>query len=259
MGPKRLRPMLFIAAGIVVAALIGVGVWYAGAPSSGNNTSNTALDAVPSTETVVSTSHTTSEAPASPTTSKEVTPPESVGIPNEDDPFLPPNAILAAPESIERETTVYRPPNIFPDPPASDYTQPESSELDGSPTAGPVPSQSAAPSPSQQSETTTSADQPSTTPPTASPTEPSLPIDLPTEVPPLIEESETPATESSEAPTAEATTTEPTTVPTPEPAATEQETDEQTQAAAPVSNNDTASGNSALPTWWQELQGQFIR
>ncbi|MHA2788264.1 hypothetical protein ACXZ66_03810 [Corynebacterium sp. S7] len=296
MGRRKVRPMLFIAAGIVIAALIGLGVWYTGSPSSNDGISTKRSDALPSSHTANITTSATQDEPrgATPTSAEDIAHQTPYAEPDENDPFLPPNARLAAPSSIERETNVYRPTNVVPDGSVKDGSAQDRS-VPGDSSQGDL---STEPGGSSHGDTLASASRPgaadetqptrpvigtetpgttgipSSTAPGASTdqvqTQPSTPPLPPQESSPPADsngfnvqadqqpEGQPAQTESAPAPTQSPAQQEPTVVPAPQQPAQEQAPQGQPQTQQQQVSQPQLS-NFGNDLWWQQLQSQFIR
>ncbi len=122
MKSETRRVAVFIIVGLIAAAVIGVGVWRASAPAS-PSASDTAT---PTRAVSTASTSTHSDVAASPeiAPSSEEERQERVGAstPLLDDPLLPPNAVLGTEPVPVAPTTVYRPENIFTNPPTTAAT-----------------------------------------------------------------------------------------------------------------------------------------
>lgn len=221
MKAESRRVYLFIAVGLLAAAVIGYTVWSAGTP-----TTPSASDTATVTPEVATASEPTTRAlltsrPTEPTDTVDAAE-QATAAPLVDDPFLAPHAIVQPVPSIIAPTTVYRPENVSPfgqvpreDDTAAPTTEPtEPTELltSTSPTApatpAGTPTATAEPTePGQPAETVspaaTSPATPPTTPtataeptpsaeptvgPATEPTAPAAPADAPAEPAPAPEE-----------------------------------------------------------------------
>ncbi|WP_156802489.1 hypothetical protein [Corynebacterium lubricantis] len=293
MGSRKVRPLLFIAAGIVIAALIGFAVWYAGSPSMSDGTSTNQSEALPSSNSSRETTSTAQqlERTTAPTTTEDASAPAPFVEPDQDDPFLPPNARLAAPDSIERETNVYRPTNIVPE--GADQLSGDSSDQGSSrpdtlaSASGPLtpseddqvfPNQFETPEPGQPS---SPAESPVPTEPGSSvdpnqtvvPTQPlesgagaPAPEQVPGEstisqemAPNATPAPSTPPSSPAESGQQAPSQQEPTVVPQPERPTQDPAPTTQQQQQQQVPQSQDPSSNNGTPLWWQQLQGQFIR
>jgi len=122
MKPDSRRVYVFIVAGLIAAAVVGVAVWRMSSPSA--NYSNAADQ---SATTSVSPTHTAAEETTTSSTDRSPSKQHSTHAtsstsssgdakhqqPHNNDPFLAPNAIVR-PQAATQPTKVYRPENISP-------------------------------------------------------------------------------------------------------------------------------------------------
>lgn len=195
MNTEKRRVYLFIAVGLLAAAVVGYGVWRASTPSTPS-----VSDTATATTEVATNSSTAGQivptpAPEESGFSTANTPPAPL-VTTADDPYLAPNAVVqSAPTNIS-PTVVYRPDNIMDPPPTA---EPVTAQPTPTPASTPVPT-SIPPEAGEVSDMPEDPGAPTTTPvpeqgqPTMSPQTPSLRPDTPTTVKPAEPESAAPAT-----------------------------------------------------------------
>lgn len=113
MEKQRTGVIAFIIAGILIAGLVGWLVWFAGTPAS-QETGSTDV-AQSSNQGVTESSEKVSHLAEPEATATETSAPRpQAAQPRAQDPFLPPNAVVDAPQGHTAPTVVYRPTNVVP-------------------------------------------------------------------------------------------------------------------------------------------------
>ncbi|MDU7102582.1 MAG: hypothetical protein E6332_04715 [Corynebacterium sp.] len=122
MKPDSRRVYVFIVAGLIAAAVVGVAVWRMSSPSANysNAADQSATTSVSPTHTAAeeTTTSSTDRSPSKKHSSRTTTSTASSGDakhqqPHNNDPFLAPNAVVR-PQAATQPTKVYRPENISP-------------------------------------------------------------------------------------------------------------------------------------------------
>lgn len=191
--------MIFVITGLAAVALLAMAIWRAGIPAPSEPANMADGSAISTTVSPTSTeaeslsSPTTSSANTSSTDSQATGAPDPEGgsfaAPAQDDPFLAPNAVAAAPSAVA-PTSVHRPDNVGEQSRFFGKTDPANPSADEpveatlSPTEGTeAPGTTGAPG---SSEPTTEPGQPSTGEPTPEPTPPTNLPQLPSEIADIV-------------------------------------------------------------------------
>ncbi|STC69845.1 hypothetical protein [Corynebacterium pilosum] len=248
MEKQRTGVIAFIIAGILVAALVGWLVWFAGSPAS-KETRSTGVAQSSNQDVTESSENVTHLAEPEATATETSAPRPQAAQPRAQDPFLPPNAVVDAPQGHTAPTVVYRPTNVVPV--IGDDSQQAPSALNDDPLAD---SRTTTPNgaPAEPDTNTAPSQQP------AGPAEPTAPAPATPTTP--VTEPEDPAQPAS--PPQPGRPAEPTaTSESPAPTAPEApEADEPVQQHIPDSRpGSSGSQPEPLPFWRQLTSGLFGR